>query len=161
MKFGAFIMTYERHHVLEDTISKIFQQSFPPEKILIVDNSESNLTEALIKRLSNPRLEYIRVGENIGPSGASKIGLQRLTAEGFEWIYWGDDDDPPLFIDTFEKLVSLISNFKKGTIGILGAVGHYFNPLSGEIRRASDNELEATEFIQVDSIAGNQSMLMP
>jgi GT2 family glycosyltransferase len=85
-------------------------------------------------------------------------------AEGYDWIYWGDDDDPPLFHDTFEKLLNACKvNPEK--IGILGAVGHHFLKRSGEIKRMPEVELQHAidsklEFIPVDSVAGNQSMIV-
>ncbi len=160
-RFAAFIMTYERVSVLENTIHEIIQQTKPPEKVLIVDNSESYETEQLIKKLANPGIEYFRVGHNDGPAGAAKIGLQRLLEEGYQWIYWGDDDDPPMFSDAFEKLFQLISQTQNDRkVGLVGAVGQYFNSSTGEIERVQDSFLNQVGYITVDSIAGNQCMIV-
>jgi GT2 family glycosyltransferase len=160
LKFGAFIMTYERAQILGDTIERIFNQSLPPEQILIVDNSESLDTKILIENLRHPKIAYHRVGYNAGPAGAAKIGLEKLTAQGFNWIYWGDDDDPPLFPDTFELLFSLI-NAQKIKPGLVSIVGQYFDSRKGIISRVDDRELRSgNQYIEVDSIAGNQSMLV-
>lgn len=64
-------------------------------KILVVDNSESDVTKEAIEKLGYENLEYYRVGYNSGPAGGSKIGLEKLSAEGYDWIYWGDDNNPP------------------------------------------------------------------
>ena len=36
--FAAFVMTFERSHLINDTIDKLLIQSLPPEKVLIIDN---------------------------------------------------------------------------------------------------------------------------
>lgn len=160
MSFAAFIITYERASILPDTIAAILQQSAPPQKILVVDNSVSRETENLFLENPHAGIEYLRVGYNAGPAGAAKIGLQKLADEGYDWIYWGDDDDPPQFNDVFEKLLELPLANKGLNVGILGIVGHSFNRWNGNLIRTSDDKLYGSDFIQVDSIAGGQSMLV-
>jgi GT2 family glycosyltransferase len=157
-RFAAFIMTFERSHLIEETINKIFDQTFPPEKIIIIDNSISVKTQQTIAELNIPKVEYHRVGKNIGPAGAAKIGLQKLADEGFDWIYWGDDDDPPFFNDNFEILIKL--GVAEKDCGCVGAVGQNFNRNNGLIERILDVELDATGSLQVDTIAGNMSKIV-
>ena len=153
-KFGAFIMTYERPKVLMATIEKILSQTFPPEKILIVDNSESDNTQSSIQTLDCCKIHYFRTGHNAGPAGAAKIGLELLTEEGYDWIYWGDDDDPPRFPDCFELL---LKNVNSG-IGAIGAVGSQFDWSTGLRRRYKDEELNG--LLPVDTIGGGFCMLV-
>jgi GT2 family glycosyltransferase len=157
--FGSFIITYERPIILKETISKILAQSLCPEKILIVDNSESFDTKIWIENEAYTNVEYYRVGYNAGPAGAAKIGLQKLADEGYRWIYWGDDNDPPHFEDSFEKLIALGNRDPQNT-GIVGVVGQYFNTLSGELVRVPDASLYGTESLEIDSIAGGQCMIV-
>lgn len=154
--FAAFIMTYERPSTLCATVDKLLNQSLPPEKILIVDNSLSNSTEVAIGALDDPRIEYFRVGYNSGPSGAAAIGLTKLTEEGFEWIYWGDDDDPPKFDDSIELVMKSASETEQ--VGIVGAVGSHFNWSSGILKRLDDEELKGV--VPVDVIAGGMVMIV-
>jgi len=157
MSFAAFIMTYDRPVIIIDTINKLFSQTFPPEKILIVDNSDSFLTRDSIFRLSNAKVEYYKVGYNAGPAGAAKIGLQILAQQGFEWIYWGDDNDPPPFPDTFNSLFKILDiHSRPYKIGQLGMVGHHFDFKKGVIIRVTDDELLNSSFLPVDMIAGGQ-----
>lgn len=156
--FAAFIMTYERPWIIAETIENIFGQTLPPQKILIVDNSVSYDTKDLVEKLNNPRIEYYRVGENIGPAGASKIGLEKLTEQGFKWIYWVDDDDPPFFPDTLERLLKTAN--RNEITGIVGAVGHYFDKKRGIVVRVQDNELSKPGDIEIDVIAGNMVIIV-
>lgn len=158
-KFAAFIMTYERPKILESTINSLLTQTYAPEKILIVDNSETSETKKLIEQISNERIVYYRMDYNAGPAGAAKIGLQQLTGEGYQWIYWGDDDDPPNFQSSFERLFEIIDSCKL-PVGIIGEVGQYFNTIKGELLRVTDDELLKNEYLIVNSVAGNQSMIV-
>lgn len=161
MKFAAFIMTFERPRVIEKTIRKILTQTVTPEKILIIDNGASFTTQRIINRMNLPQLEYFRVGHNAGPAGAAKIGLQKLALDGYDWIYWGDDDDPPLFDDSFEILLKICNDeATRKEIGILGSVGQNFNRRTGTIDRISNCIIKSKEFIDVDSVAGNQCMIV-
>jgi GT2 family glycosyltransferase len=158
IKFAGFIMTYERADILEQTIEKILSQSIAPKKLLIVDNSESNATELMIKRLQNPILMYHKVGNNSGPAGAAKIGLEVLSKEGFDWIYWGDDDDAPIFQDTFKILLdTAVSNDKCGCVGV---VGQYFNRFTGFVKRVPNELLQSEGVLDVDTIAGGMSKIV-
>src|SRR5690606_14963173 len=100
--FGAFIMTFERPEIILTTIRNLRSQTFPPEYILIIDNSASFDTQEVLKRLLSPYLEYHRIGYNSGPAGAAKVGLSKVSEKGFHWIYWGDDDNPPTNPQVFE-----------------------------------------------------------
>jgi GT2 family glycosyltransferase len=158
--FAAFIITYERPAILKRTIDKILAQDFKPEHILIVDNSESYETQAMITGMNYPQLEYHRVGFNSGPAGGAKIGLEKLVKEGYQWIYWGDDNDAPPFPDSFSKLFSIVAQRPNSKIGIVGAVGQFFNHLTGEVKRVSDQQINSSAILNVTSIAGGQTMIV-
>jgi len=158
IKFAGFIMTYERSAILLETIDKIFSQTLSPEKILIVDNSVTFTTAELIQSLQNPKVFYHRVGYNAGPAGAASIGLRTLAAEGYDWIYWGDDDDPPFFDNTFEILLKIaVSDTKCGCVGV---VGQFFNRKTGFMNRVSNELLQSEGVLEVDNIAGNMSKII-
>ncbi len=158
IRFAGFLMTYERADILEQTIEKILSQSIAPQKLLIVDNSESNTTELMIKRLGNPVLVYHKVGKNSGPAGAAKVGLELLSKEGFDWIYWGDDDDAPIFEDTFKILLrTALSDEKCGCVGV---VGQYFNRFTGFVKRVPNELLQTEGVLKVDTIAGGMSKIV-
>lgn len=161
-KFAAFVMTYERSAIILDTIKKLQSQTFPPEVILIVDNSASNLTKDLIQDQAFQDVIYHQVGYNSGPAGAAYYGLKELTRSGYDWIYWGDDDNPPRNRHVIEDLFSGIGylaqrNFK---LGVIGEKGGKFNLNTGRIRSLSNSELQKNKYIEVDSIPGGHSMIV-
>jgi GT2 family glycosyltransferase len=155
-EFAGFIITYERAEIIGETIRKIFEQTLPPEKILIVDNSVSDTTEKVVVGLNDTRLAYHRMGYNAGPAGAAAFALKQLANEGYPWIAWCDDDDPPKFNDSFEKVLGSARNGE--SIGIAGAVGSRFNWSTGMLYRLNDEELKGQ--VPVDSIAGGMVMII-
>ncbi|WP_290507580.1 glycosyltransferase [Algoriphagus sp.] len=158
IRFGGFIITYNRPNILLETIEKLFEQTFPPELIWVIDNSDNLKTDYAIAGLLDNRINYFRMGYNAGPAGAAKKGLELCAAEGLDWIFWGDDNDPPFFNDTFEKLLSIRD--ENPFCGIIGAVGHFFDRKKGVVKRIQSRLLEKKEFVEVDFVAGGMSMLV-
>ncbi|EAZ82455.1 glycosyltransferase [Algoriphagus machipongonensis] len=158
MKFGGFIITYNRPEILLITLEKIFQQTISPELIWVIDNSEGLETDHIIASHLNSKIKYYRMGNNAGPAGAAAKGLELCEASGMDWIYWGDDNDPPFFENTFERLLAFkdVNPF----CGILGSVGHFFDRKKGVIKRIQSKLLEKKEYVEVDVVAGGMSMLV-
>ena len=158
MKFSLFIMTYCRPEILKITINKLVEQTCPPSKILIIDNDPQKSALPIANELSHINIEYYSIGWNSGPAGAAKIGLEILSKQGYEWIGWIDDDDPPLFKDTFEILLQRASEIKN--CGCAGAVGQRFDISKAMMIRVPDEELEKEGIIYVDNIAGNMCKII-
>ena len=160
MPYAAFLVTYNRPQVLLETINVLLRQTSSPSRILILDNGNLSGDFLEINFPGDERFIYHKVGFNAGPAGAAEIGLRLLASEGFEWIFWGDDNDPPPFPDTIERLFVSYSGTQFSGIGMLGIVGHRFNSYSGLLVRSSDDNIQGNGILEVDSIAGNQSMLV-
>ncbi|AVR46892.1 glycosyl transferase [Christiangramia fulva] len=162
IRFAAFVITYNRVQVLPDTIKKILSQSLPPEELLIVDNSDNDTTEKLVESLSNPKISYYKVGYNSGPAGASKIGLEQLAKEGFEWIYWGDDNNPPRDDSVFKRMLECINRLEKESRkpGLMAGTGASFNSLTGRIRSHSNAELRGKEILETDVVPGGHTLFV-
>ncbi len=158
VKLGAFVITYNRPDILLVTIQVIFGQTHPPDFLWVIDNSENLETDHAIARLLDPRVRCYRMGYNAGPAGGAAKGLELCTRDGADWIFWGDDNDPPFRQDCFERLLAIrdINPF----CGVLGAVGHFFDRKKGIIKRIQTRLLEKKDWIQVDSIAGGMCMLV-
>jgi GT2 family glycosyltransferase len=156
--FAAFIMTYQRNSTLESTIHDLLEQTFPPQKILIIDNDPDQGASVVAEKLSNLPVAYHAVGYNSGPAGAAKKGLEILSNEGYDWIGWIDDDDPPLFKDTFEILFQRASEIKN--CGCAGAVGQRFDISKAMMVRVPDEELEKVGIVYVDNVAGGMCKIV-
>ncbi|WP_144603319.1 glycosyltransferase family 2 protein [Algoriphagus algorifonticola] len=158
MKFAGFIITYNRPHLLKDTIEQVFAQTLPPEKLWIIDNSEGNETEEMIKLLLKFPLQYVRMGYNAGPAGAAKKGLELVGKAGYDWIYWGDDNDPPNGKTYFQSLLNIAN--RNNSCGVVGTVGHYFDRDKGVLKRIETKTLELSQSIEVDYVAGGMCMIV-
>ena len=154
--YAAFVITYKRPQVLVQTIHSIFKQSVVPVKLLIVDNDTEQSGKTVLKELEGLPVEYYSVGFNSGPAGGAYEGLKNLFTQGYEWVLWLDDDDPPRFNDQMEALADVIERNKHlASFGMTGSVGQLYNANRGEIVRVTDEALLPGVDIEVDQIAGN------
>src|SRR5690606_16970541 len=156
---AAFIITFNRPETLERTIKELLSQTLPPELILIIDNSTDEKTKEMVARNNSPKLMYYSMGENAGPAASAAKGLSTLHKMGFKWILWQDDDDPPLE-KHYNKNLILTAKKIGNNIGIIGTVGTRLNPITGLLNRILDEELEKTEFVDVDLIGGGHHMII-
>jgi GT2 family glycosyltransferase len=157
--YAAFVMTYKRPAILLDTINKLFNQTFPPEVVLIVDNDPDKSALSLVNNFPKNKVQYHAVGYNSGPAGGAYLGLKLLFEQNWDWVLWADDDDPPAFNDSIQNIFSLKEQYKgKKTIGILGAVGANFNKFKGAITRINSDKIEAVQI--VDYIGGSMSPIV-
>lgn len=156
--FAAFIITRNRPDTLVSTISTVLNQTLPPECILIVDNSNLDDTRNRIATLKNEKLIYHSVGYNAGPAGGAYCGLKLLFEKGYNWVLWIDDDDPPKFLDVFEKLFQIVEDNESPDLGMVGCVGERFDFQRAKIIRLKDQEL--TGYLDVDTISGNMFPLV-
>jgi GT2 family glycosyltransferase len=156
--FAAFIMTFRRNIALKETIEKLFEQTCPPQKILIIDNDPKGGASEVVDSFRRSNLAYHSMGYNAGPAGAARAGLKILSEEGYEFIAWIDDDDPPFFKDTTAILLKLIQS--GSNIGCVGSVGQYFDMSRALIKRVPDTELATEGPLSVDNIAGNMTKII-
>jgi GT2 family glycosyltransferase len=157
MRLGAFVTTLDRPLELRRTLEILQKQTRPPDHILVVDNAPSPGTRSVVASFAGPPVSYRAMGENLGPAGSAAYALETLSREGYEWIYCGDDDDPPLSSDTIERLLQVAAASGDATGGV-GAVGALWDWSRGETRRLSDESLSGV--VDVDMIGGGQSLII-
>ncbi len=150
--FSGFLITYNRQEKALSHLESVFNQSFPPIKVLVVDNSDYPTLEALLyERFSQDQVEYKFVGDNVGPAGAAKIGIEWAYRKKFPYVVWMDDGNPPVRKDIFEKLIEAFESDRSG-FGALGSVGAKFDWARGEYVRYLDSELKG--LLEADYLAG-------
>ncbi|NJN81481.1 MAG: glycosyltransferase [Caldilineaceae bacterium] len=108
MKLSAFVVTFNRPATLASTLQTLLAQSRPPDAILVLDNSSLASVQRVAQEYAEQGVVYHDMGRNGGSGRRGRIRLDRLSREGSDWIFWGDDDDPPKSTDTLERLVSLV-----------------------------------------------------
>jgi glycosyltransferase involved in cell wall biosynthesis len=157
MRFASFVTTFNRPERLRRTLEITLAQTPPPDRLLVIDNGDPGVAERVVADFPDPRVAYHAMGENTGPAGAAAYGLERLAAEGFDWIGWGDDDTPPKTADAFERLLRLAAG-GPADLGGVGAVGARFDWRRGELVRLADAELAGV--IEVDAIGGGLQLIL-
>lgn len=100
---SIIIPTYNRAHLIVETLDSIISQTYKNWECIIVDDGSSDGTSELMQKYCNAdnRFEYIRRPEN------KKKGANSCRNEGFrvskgEFVQWFDDDDVmlPDFLDS-------------------------------------------------------------
>jgi GT2 family glycosyltransferase len=142
-KVNAVVVTYNRKKLLVESIESILNQSYCINKLIIVDNNSSDGTyEELVSLnyLTNKKIEYIKLDENIGGAGGFYTGIKKSYEIGCDWTWIMDDDTIPT-INCLKELVKSIDVIEEEKISFLAS------SIYGEKR----------EFMNVPSINANLS----
>lgn len=154
MQTGAFVITFRRHAHLQAMLAALLAQTRPPDTILVVDNAADPAAQAIAQGFPADVVRYTAMATNVGSAGGAAHGFQTLADEGYEWVYWGDDDDPPLTRDTFARLLAVAEQVADlPDVGGIAAVGHPFDWKQGVVSRLDDSAL--TGIPNVDVFSGN------
>lgn len=88
----AHIHTFNDAGVIEQALAALQRQTRPPDAILIVDNAS---TDGTLDRAFPAGVTVIRNSENLGSSGAVRVGFAHALKEKFDWIWLFDADSVP------------------------------------------------------------------
>jgi rhamnopyranosyl-N-acetylglucosaminyl-diphospho-decaprenol beta-1,3/1,4-galactofuranosyltransferase len=102
MSVLAHIHTWNDAAVIEQLLDALQRQTRPADAILIVDNAS---TDGTLDRAFSEAVTVIRNRENLGPSGAVRIGLAHALEQRFDWTWVLDADSVPE-PDALEKLLA-------------------------------------------------------
>jgi GT2 family glycosyltransferase len=92
VKVVAVVSTYNRPHELRRCLlSLLSQDSTSLKTIIVIDGSETDETEQMIRK-EFPQVKYVRIRENIGGAGQFYIGLKLACRKGCDWVWVMDDD---------------------------------------------------------------------
>jgi len=130
------VPTYERDRKLVKTLNSILNQDYKNFVVLIADNSISNKTEILCKKLLfDNRIKYFHHKKNIGAMKNFSFVLRKCKTKYFMWL--GDDDcisktyiSDALFILNHNEDVSLVgatTSYYKGNK--FSFYGNFFSAL--------------------------------
>jgi rhamnopyranosyl-N-acetylglucosaminyl-diphospho-decaprenol beta-1,3/1,4-galactofuranosyltransferase len=100
-KVIAVVVTYNRKKLLAECISAIRNQTYPVDKILVINNGSIDSTEAWLRK--QPDVHFI-TQKNLGSAGGFYTGIKKAFQESYSWIWLMDDDGNPKE-DALEKLL--------------------------------------------------------
>jgi GT2 family glycosyltransferase len=103
MRVLAHIHTMNDAAVIEQALEGLRRQTRPPDAIVIVDNASVDET---LDRTFPDNVTIIRNPQNLGTSGAIRIGFAHALQHGFDWT-WVFDADSVAEPDALEKLLAL------------------------------------------------------
>lgn len=109
------IVTYNRLQLLKECLDAVIKQSYPIERILVVDNHSTDGTEEFLCNLRKEyaELSYIRTQSNIGGSGGFSEGIKCAVSYNPDWIWIMDDDTIPK-VDALENLMKYTEDVNLG-----------------------------------------------
>jgi glycosyltransferase involved in cell wall biosynthesis len=158
VRLACFVITFDRPGRLREILAAYAAQTRPPDHVLVVDNGDPGPSREVIAGCRGLAVVHQPLGDNRGPAGAAAHALARLAAEGWEWMLWADDDDPPRLPDTLDRLGRLAEGEDGPTLGGVGAVGARFDWRRGRIVRLADAALTGRP--EVDVVGGGHSLIL-
>ena len=102
MRVLAHIHTMNDAAVIEQALEGLRRQTRPPDAIVIVDNAS---TDETLVRTFPENAAIIRNSQNLGTSGAIRIGFAHALQHEFDWTWVFDADSVPE-PDALEKLLA-------------------------------------------------------
>lgn len=88
--FSVIIPTYNRAHLIGETLRCVLAQTCPDFEILLIDDASTDPTEAVVKAMADPRIRYIKNAFNLERSASRNKGIEN--AKG-SYICFCDSDD--------------------------------------------------------------------
>lgn len=104
MTVSVIVPTYNSGHFIAEAIDSILGQTRVPDQIIIVDDGSTDDTEQVVRRYTDPRIEYIRQ-VNAGVSAARNAGLQAARGELVTFLD-ADDRWRPNFVERMCQLLT-------------------------------------------------------
>ena len=103
--FTIIIPTYNRAHIISNSIKSIINQTYQNWELVIIDDGSSDNTEEIISSFNDDRIKYF-YKKNEERSIARNVGIDKSKGE---YISFLDDDDYylPEFLSTFHDRLML------------------------------------------------------
>jgi len=102
---SIIIPTYNRAHLISETLQSISVQTYQNWECIVVDDSSNDNTAEILQKLSenDPRFKYFTRPSNVekGPNGCRNYGFEKSSGD---YILWFDSDDL-LKVDALQKLL--------------------------------------------------------
>ena len=139
MKVSIIVTTFNRAHMVIETIDSILNQTFNDFELIVVDNCSSDNTEEVIKAYTDERIRYFK-HDNGGIIAVNRnYGINQARGE---YLAFCDDDD--LWLP--EKLEKQMLEFEKeNQIGLVCSNAIIFDE-NGEVGEFHKTELPDSNF---------------
>jgi GT2 family glycosyltransferase len=99
---SVILVSMNRKEMLEKCLRSVQKQTFPDIEIIVVDNTSSDGTGEMVRRLF-PGVRYFYLVNNVGATGGRNYGARMSTGEICVFV---DDDTVFVDDDAFDQVVS-------------------------------------------------------
>lgn len=86
------IVTYNRLELLKGCLTSLINQSYPLNQVIVIDNASTDGTTEFLSAFQGLPLHVISESENSGGAGGFYKGAKIAFDQGFDWIFFMDDD---------------------------------------------------------------------
>lgn len=120
-KVVALTVTYNRADKLIKVVNHLLEQSYPLEKIIIIDNNSNEEQKKKNREIAkfSSKIELIELKENTGGAGGFYNGVKYIDKNiSYDWI-WIMDDDAYADKDCLENFFSEKRRLKLKDVGFL------------------------------------------
>lgn len=87
---SVILPTYNRASILNNSIEAVLKQTYHKLELIIIDDGSTDETKEMIAKVADPRVHYLRIGENKGVANARNEGIS--SSHG-EVLAFADSDD--------------------------------------------------------------------
>lgn len=95
-KVAAVIVTYNRKELVKECIEAVLAQEKASCDIIVIDNGSTDGTDELFRStLTDKRIDYTNMGENLGCAESTARGMKKAVEKGYQYIWIMDDDVIP------------------------------------------------------------------
>ena len=91
-KIGVVIATYNYGHLIEECLDSVFEQTYLPHVIMVVDDGSIDNTQEILSGIKDPLLTVRTLNVNSGVSHARNVGIRELM-DYVDAILFHDADD--------------------------------------------------------------------
>jgi rhamnopyranosyl-N-acetylglucosaminyl-diphospho-decaprenol beta-1,3/1,4-galactofuranosyltransferase len=105
-RIAAVVVTHNRCALLQEHIAALRRQTRPLDAIYAVNVASTDETAAYLDSCSD--VVPLHLLHNVGGAGGFRAGIERAVADGYDWVWCGDDDGCPAD-DALERLVAAIA----------------------------------------------------
>lgn len=96
MKINCVVVTYNRLELLKENIEALKNQTYPLDKIFIIDNHSTDGTCEFLQQFEDDeQMIVITLSKNIGGAGGFSRGMKEAVLNGCDWVWVIDDDTIP------------------------------------------------------------------
>jgi len=88
---SVIIPTFNRANFIARAITNALKQSYQNIEVIVVDDASTDSTSAVVQAIDDPRVNYVRLDKNSGPSTARNRGVD--FAKGLFIAYLDSDDE--------------------------------------------------------------------